>query len=114
MKAVNAVLGALRLEKHPDKTFIGKIERGFDFLGHHFNRDGLRVAKATIQRFVERAARLYEQEREDRDGSSALGTYVRRWNGWVTGGVGDLSISMPPYLATLTSEPQGPGQSHPE
>jgi len=22
------------LEKHPDKTFIGRIERGFDFLGY--------------------------------------------------------------------------------
>jgi hypothetical protein len=26
------VLGALDLEKHPDNTFIGRIERGFDFL----------------------------------------------------------------------------------
>ncbi len=31
--AVNEVPGGLRLEKHPDKTFIGRIERGFDFLG---------------------------------------------------------------------------------
>ncbi len=88
VKAVNAVLGSLRLEKHPDKTFIGRIERGFDFLGYHFSRDGLRVAKATIQRFVERAARLYEQEREEREGSSALGMYVRRWVGWASGGLG--------------------------
>ncbi len=56
VKAVNAVLRLLRLEKHPDKTFIGKIERGFDFLGYHFSGEGLRMAKATIQRFVERAA----------------------------------------------------------
>jgi RNA-directed DNA polymerase len=41
VKAVNAVLGSLRLEKHPDKTFIGKIEGGFDFLGTHFSREGL-------------------------------------------------------------------------
>ena len=27
VKRVNAVLGCLRLEKHPDKTFIGRIER---------------------------------------------------------------------------------------
>jgi hypothetical protein len=33
MKAVNEVLGTLRLEKHSDKTSIGCIERGFDFLG---------------------------------------------------------------------------------
>ncbi len=88
MKAVNAVLGSLRLEKHPDKTFIGKIERGFDFLGYHFSRDGLRVAKATMRKFVERATRLYEQQPEERDGSSALGMYVRRWVGWASGGLG--------------------------
>jgi RNA-directed DNA polymerase len=35
-KAVAVVsrgLGALGLEKHPDKTFIGRIARGFDFPG---------------------------------------------------------------------------------
>ncbi len=33
VKAVNQVLDGLDLEKHPDKTFIGRIEKGFDFLG---------------------------------------------------------------------------------
>jgi len=31
-KAVKAVLVSLTLEKYPDKTFVGRIERGFDFL----------------------------------------------------------------------------------
>jgi len=31
VKVVNQMLGTLGLEKHPDKTFIGMIERGFDF-----------------------------------------------------------------------------------
>lgn len=26
---------SVNLEKHPDKMFIGRIERGFDFLGYH-------------------------------------------------------------------------------
>ncbi len=100
VKAVNEVLGGLCLEKHPDKTFIGRIGRGFDFLGYHFSREGLSVAKATIQKFVERATRLYEQKRERPDGPSALGKYVRRWNGWVRGGLGDrLSVSSPQRLA---------------
>jgi hypothetical protein len=47
--AVNEILGSLRLQKHPDKTFIGRIERGFDFVGYHFSRAGLRLAEATIQ-----------------------------------------------------------------
>ena len=40
VKMVNQTLGALSLEKHPDKTFIGKIEPGFDFLGYHFSPAG--------------------------------------------------------------------------
>ena len=62
VKAVNEMLQSLRLEKHPDKTFIGRIERGFDFLGHHFSRRGLTLARSTIEKFVERTSRLYEQE----------------------------------------------------
>ena len=82
VKAVNDVLAGLRLEKHPDKTFIGKIEKGFDFLGYHFSRTGLTVAKATIEKFVERATRLYEQDREEPLSPSRLGVYVRRWLAW--------------------------------
>jgi len=50
VKAINEVLGTLRLEKHPDKTFIGRIERGFDFLGYHFSRDGLKMTCPKVPR----------------------------------------------------------------
>ena len=76
------MLGWLRLAKHPHKTFIGRIEKGFDFLGFHFSRDGLTVARANIEKFVERAARLYEQDRKAPLRPSRLGQYVRRWAGW--------------------------------
>ncbi len=48
VKVVNEVLGSLCLLKHSDKTFIGRIEKGFDFLGYHFSPDGLCVAKKTV------------------------------------------------------------------
>jgi len=32
---LNQTFSALKLEKHPDKTSIGKTERGFDFFGYH-------------------------------------------------------------------------------
>jgi RNA-directed DNA polymerase len=102
IKAVNEVLQSLWLEKHPDKTSIGKIERGFDYLGYHFSRYGLRAAKATIQMFVERATRLYEQEREGRVSPSALGNYVRRWNGWLKGGLECISTLPQPLLLPPT------------
>ncbi len=87
VRAVNRVLGALGLEKHPDKTFIGRIERGFDFLGYHFGPEGLTMAAKTIEQFVERALRLYEQEPGELGGSSRLGLYVRRWVGWTGAGI---------------------------
>jgi hypothetical protein len=72
VKAVNQVLGALSLEKHSDKTFIGRIERGFDFLGYHFGPADLSVAKQTVANFIEKASRLYEQERRAASAASPL------------------------------------------
>ncbi len=54
---------------NPDGTFIGRIERGFDFLGYHFGPDGLSVAKKTVEIFVAHAIRLYEQELGETDAS---------------------------------------------
>ena len=39
-------------------------------------------AKATIEKFVEPAARLYKQDRKELCGPSRLGMYVRRWLVW--------------------------------
>ena len=61
VKAVNEVLGSLCLLKHPDKIFVGRTERGFDFLGYHFGPEGFTVAAKTIEQFVARAIRFYEQ-----------------------------------------------------
>ena len=52
---VNRRLADLGLERQPAKTFIGRIARGFDFLGYHFTPDGLAIAEATAARFVARA-----------------------------------------------------------
>jgi RNA-directed DNA polymerase len=82
VQEVNAILDNLRLEKHPDKTVIGRIDRGFDFLGYRFEADGLRLAAQTKQRFVERATRLYEQGAAP----SRIGVYVRHWLTWVRAG----------------------------
>lgn len=84
---VNRHLAGLGLTKHPDKTFIGRIEKGFDFLGYRFSRAGLTVASATVDRFIERIARLYEQEQFSAERPPLLGPYVRRWVGWARGGL---------------------------
>ncbi len=77
----------LGLDKHPDKTFIGRIERGFDFLGYHFRPDRLSVAAKTIENFLARAIRLYEQEPGEPCDFSRLGAYVKHWAAWAKGGL---------------------------
>jgi hypothetical protein len=86
VKTVNRVLGVLDLEAHPDKTFIGRIERGFDFLGYHFTRAGLSIARKPFVNFLEKTSRLYEQECCAGHASAALEMYVGPWVRWTTSG----------------------------
>ena len=61
---MNALInGELKVTQHPDKTFIGRIEKGFDFQGYHFCREPLHVANVTVQKHVESYVRLYEQQK---------------------------------------------------
>ena len=93
VKAVNQVLASFRLEKHLDKTFIGRIERRLDFLGYNFSPKGLSVAEKTIEKFLARPVRLYEQEQGEPCGSPLLGLYVRRWVSWVNAGIKSKNLA---------------------
>lgn len=84
IRRMHAVLAALRLSVHPDKRFIGKTIKGFDFLGYRF-RPGRkpRPAQQSINRLITRARRLHEQGADlDR-----LRQYVWRWYRWLHGGL---------------------------
>ena len=62
IRVMNQVLASLGLEQHPDKTFIGRLERGFDFLGIQFTATGETSPSAvSLARRKEKTARLYEQ-----------------------------------------------------
>ena len=67
------------MEKHPDKTFIGRIAKAFDFLGYSFEPKGVSIAPMTLANFLERKPQLYEQGADVR----RIGKYVRNWLGWV-------------------------------
>ncbi len=91
---LNQTFDELKLEKHPDKTVIGRVEKGFDFLGYHISPEGLSLAKKTIENFISRAARLYEQEPGVPNDSSRLGLYVKRWVWWAHAGVDVLGYAL--------------------
>ncbi len=86
VRVLNETYRELKLEKHPDKTDMGRMEKGFDLLGYHFSACGLTLATKTIENFVEKALRLYEQEPPHRR-MKRLGGYSHRWAEWALGGV---------------------------
>jgi hypothetical protein len=88
---LNTVLTRLRLQKHPAKTFIGKLAKGFDFLGYHFVDGVLCAAHATTRKMYETAARLYEQKGH-RTKPTPLGQYLTRWNAWFRSGLSGIKL----------------------
>ena len=93
IRTVNQIMNRLRVEQHPDKTFIGRVSKGFDFLGYHFEPGNLGVAEKTIRKFVSHACRLYERAtKKDQSRAvpmvpSVVTDYVKRWNVWVNAGL---------------------------
>ena len=90
IRLVNQTLAELHVEQHPDKTFIGRISGGFDFLGYAFTPAGLEVAPQAIDRCVQRVSQLYEQGVD----LIRIGTYVGRWLRWVRSGLRTLGEGM--------------------
>ena len=80
VRVMNEVLARLGLAQHPDKTFIGRVSRGFDFLGVDFQPGAPLVPSAvSLARKTEKIARLYEQ------GASPerIGRYETHWSRWL-------------------------------
>lgn len=85
VRTLNEVFDTLGLEQHPDKTFIGRIEKGFDFLGYHLNRDGIRAGRKTLANAVSKATRLYEQGASN----ERIGEYWTRFLRWLQAGISE-------------------------
>jgi len=63
VKLMHQTLDTLGLSVHPDKTFIGRVSRGFDFLGVQFSSDDSSspLATPTIQPSAVAQSRLHER-----------------------------------------------------
>ncbi|MDC1287906.1 reverse transcriptase domain-containing protein [Gammaproteobacteria bacterium] len=116
---LNGILNRLKLEKHLDKTFIGRIEKGFDFLGYHFSRKPLQVAEKTVEKHVLHIVRLYEQLRQkkatSKEMASTLGLYVNRWQRWAVAGLQGIKIDgLSSHLGLTSAEPDQSDQGRAE
>ena len=83
VEKVNMILNQHKLTKAYDKTFIGRSQKGFDFLGYHFTPKSLIMGKVSLQRRDARIHRLYEQGAD----SVRVGEYVSRWQQWAKAGL---------------------------
>ena len=99
LKALYQVLKPLGLTLAATKTFIGRVSKGFDFLGYRITPRGLTCADITIWRMQQRYGRLYEQ------GASAtrLDVYVKHWIRWVHAGIpkGLMAIDITRHSNTI-------------
>ena len=86
IKITNRILAELKLLKHPDKTWIGRVAKTFDFCGFRFSPEGVvALAKATQTKFTSTICKLYEQRQ---DGKVEVEKYIGHFNAWVNGCLG--------------------------
>lgn len=74
-------------KQHPDKTYIGRLSHGMDWLGADFNEYGATgVADRALRHHRERCLRLYEQACQQRlthdEAMLLVQTYRTRWLKW--------------------------------
>jgi hypothetical protein len=91
-------------EMQPDETFIGRIERGFDFHSYHFSHARLNVAEMTTADLCQKESRLYERERKTPSDATPLEMFATRWPAWATGGEGEEGPQRACDGSTATSE----------
>lgn len=73
------------------KRFIGKVSKGFDFLGFHFNQtQGLSPSKTSWARLALAIRRLYEQGSD----TGLIWQWCQNWRAWFLGKVGVRSFGI--------------------
>lgn len=88
VKRLHAFFNLSGFETHPDKTQLGRVEHGFDWLGVWFTPTGTTIAPRALVNHQTRRLRLYEQARQrglSKTATEALvQAYETRWNKWAT------------------------------
>ncbi|WP_258089462.1 reverse transcriptase domain-containing protein [Serratia liquefaciens] len=110
VKALNGHFEKLGFHQHPDKTFIGLLAKGFDWMGAQLGCAGLLgIAPRALTNHWTKVWRLYEQTRSlpATERARRVSDYLRRWQIWGRGGLGAgcLIIFSPWSSAAIQMEP---------
>ncbi|WP_252731868.1 reverse transcriptase domain-containing protein [Paraglaciecola arctica] len=87
IKIVNQHFEKLQLKQHPDKTTIGRITNGFDFLGYQIGQEKITVSNRTFKNHIRRLSQLYEQKKHLPNWKMLLDDYRQHWLKWVYSGI---------------------------
>ncbi|UUO22030.1 hypothetical protein FGD67_01565 [Colwellia sp. M166] len=93
IKTVNQHFEKLKLKQHPDKTTIGRIKNGFDFLGYQFGQEKITVSKRTLRNHIRRLTQLYEQKKHLPNWQMLIDDYRQHWVTWVYSGIPSSMIN---------------------
>jgi RNA-directed DNA polymerase len=89
IRCMNQTLAELKVAKHPDKTFCGRIEKGINnFLGYFFSPQGLNISQQTLQKFVMHIEELKEQKVS----LPRLRQYAVKLKSWCVGGLHGICL----------------------
>ena len=95
VRTMHTILGRLKLRAHPDKTYIGKLSKGVDFLGYRITNkliEPIRIATETLKRHQAKVCELYEQHKD----KTIVRAYVKRWHQWAKAGLSNIDMKIHP------------------
>ena len=103
VKTLKAWLSRYGFQVHPEKTFIGRVSKGFDWMGAWISATGIeKIAPRTVSNHHNVLHRLYEQTRHlpELQQQMRVEQYLVRWNRWAESLLGvkkprDSCVRMP-------------------
>ncbi len=134
VKQLNRFLNLFGFNQHPDKTFIGRVEKGFDWLGYQFDHTGVTgPAARALSKFLlnirnlqggrkcgfcrePKIHRLYEQARhatpaQQTEIAQRVADYKTRWQRWLLAGLPDEITRVLQSMTTQRITSLVPGSS---
>ncbi|MBE3654563.1 hypothetical protein BOO93_18110 [Vibrio navarrensis] len=99
VRKLNAFFAQHGFRQHPDKTFIGRVAKGFDWLGYQLNENGLcGVAPRALSYFAAKCRQCYAQALSqglsESQASEKVAAYGQRWQQWCCAGVTLRPVSL--------------------
>jgi len=98
-KEMFQILRELRLSLRPEKTFVGRSQKGFDLLGYHITPKGFSLSQKAQEKALENAKQRYAQ-----GGLKPLLEYLNRWSTWVHAGLPSQVHSIDKIIHSLVDK----------